>query len=96
MTVRALRPMAKALGVKGQKIVRFTERTSHLLVKLANTDTKDIEGYAVFYFGLLGACGLVSTSQSYCWSVANRLSVCHARSSDLVYVSLRRLFEFYS
>lgn len=30
MTVRVLRPMARALGVKGQKIVRFTERTSHL------------------------------------------------------------------
>ncbi|KAL0249771.1 hypothetical protein I308_103073 [Cryptococcus tetragattii IND107] len=41
VTVRVLRPMAKALGVKGQKIVRFTE-----------------QGYAVFYFGLLGACGL--------------------------------------
>lgn len=30
VTVRVLRPMAKALGVKGKKIVRFTERTSHL------------------------------------------------------------------
>lgn len=28
MTTRVLRPMARALGVKGQKIVRFTERTS--------------------------------------------------------------------
>lgn len=33
VTVRVLRPMAKALGVKGQKIVRFTERTSRLLVR---------------------------------------------------------------
>ncbi|RSH88614.1 hypothetical protein EHS25_002841 [Saitozyma podzolica] len=41
VTIHVLRPLAKSLGIKGGKIMRFTE-----------------QGYAVFYFGILGVCGI--------------------------------------
>ncbi|WVQ99875.1 hypothetical protein IAU59_007018 [Kwoniella sp. CBS 9459] len=41
VTIHILRPMAMALGIKGGKIMRFTE-----------------QGYAIFYFGILGPCGI--------------------------------------
>ncbi|ADV22743.1 acyl-CoA-dependent ceramide synthase [Cryptococcus gattii Ru294] len=41
MTLKVFRPMAMSLGIKGGKIMRFTE-----------------QGYAFFYFGILGSLGV--------------------------------------
>ncbi|WVR07408.1 hypothetical protein IAU60_004449 [Kwoniella sp. DSM 27419] len=41
VTIHILRPMAMSLGIKGSKIMRFTE-----------------QGYAIFYFTILGSCGV--------------------------------------
>ncbi|ORY35426.1 putative phingosine N-acyltransferase protein [Naematelia encephala] len=41
VTIHFLRPLAKYLGIRGQKIMRFTE-----------------QGYAIFYMGIAGCCGI--------------------------------------
>lgn len=43
VTLYILRPMGRSLGIKGSKVMRFTE-----------------QGYAVFYFGVMGTAGIVS------------------------------------
>jgi acyl-CoA-dependent ceramide synthase len=43
VTLYILRPMGRSLGIKGSKVMRFTE-----------------QGYAVFYFGIMGTAGIVS------------------------------------
>jgi acyl-CoA-dependent ceramide synthase len=43
VTLHILRPMARRLGIRGAKIMRFTE-----------------QGYAIFYFGIMGIAGIVS------------------------------------
>ncbi|WVN90181.1 uncharacterized protein L203_105417 [Cryptococcus depauperatus CBS 7841] len=50
MTIHVLRPLAKYSGIKGTKIMRFTE-----------------QGYAFFYFGILGACGIYVMSGLPTW-----------------------------
>ena len=57
MTIYVLRPMAMALGIKGGKIMRFTERMS---CEVQYTSLiYAAEGYAVFYFGIFGPLGIV-------------------------------------
>lgn len=43
VTLHILRPLARRLGIRGNKIMRFTE-----------------QGYAIFYFGIMGIAGIVS------------------------------------
>ncbi|WVQ74831.1 hypothetical protein IAR50_004438 [Cryptococcus sp. DSM 104548] len=50
MTLNVLRPMAMWLGIKGNKIMRFTE-----------------QGYAFFYFGILGSLGIYVMSGLPTW-----------------------------
>lgn len=42
VTLYILRPMARKFGIRGGKVMRFTE-----------------QGYAVFYFGIMGLAGIV-------------------------------------
>ncbi|WOO82505.1 Sphingosine N-acyltransferase-like protein FUM17 [Vanrija pseudolonga] len=50
VTLYVLRPLAKSLGIKGAKIMRFTE-----------------QGYAIFYFGIMGTAGIAVMRQLPTW-----------------------------
>jgi len=47
VTLHILRPLARKLGIRGSKIMRFTE-----------------QGYAIFYFGIMGIAGIVSEARN--------------------------------
>jgi acyl-CoA-dependent ceramide synthase len=50
VTLYILRPMGRSLGIKGSKVMRFTE-----------------QGYAVFYFGIMGTAGILVMKQLPTW-----------------------------
>jgi acyl-CoA-dependent ceramide synthase len=54
VTLYVLRRLALRLGIKGAKIMRFTEREPVISM------TDGAEGYAIFYFTLTSICGIVS------------------------------------
>jgi hypothetical protein len=58
VTLNLLRPFAAWLGLKKAKLFRFLERENRYTCHLAGAD--GLEGYAVFYFGIMGTVGLVS------------------------------------
>ncbi|BEI81962.1 hypothetical protein CcaverHIS002_0211220 [Cutaneotrichosporon cavernicola] len=50
VTLYILRPLGTKLGIKGSKVMRFTE-----------------QGYAVFYFGIMGTAGILVMKQLPTW-----------------------------
>jgi hypothetical protein len=59
VTLNLLRPFASWLGLKKAKLFRFLERESN---EAWWEHTDEAEGYAVFYFGIMGTVGVVSSS----------------------------------
>lgn len=62
VTLYILRPLAKRIGIRPAKVPRFTERECGIGV----TSLTVSEGYAVFYFGIMGVAGIVSVENRAC------------------------------
>ena len=62
VTIHILLPMGRALGIKGGKIMRFMERMYYSTPQTFQKAERNLgtEGYAVFYFGIMGTIGVVS------------------------------------
>jgi acyl-CoA-dependent ceramide synthase len=59
VTLHILRPFARSLGIRGNKIERFTE-----------------QGYAIFYFGIMGTAGIFVMKHLPTWCKLARVFCC--------------------